>query len=273
MTPEQLFGLTGRKALVTGGATGIGAMITEGLIAAGADVMISSRKGDACIEAAKSFNAMNYAGKVEGFAGDVSSEDSIARLVEDVSARTDSLDILVNNAGLTWGEKLGDFPHHAWQRVMNVNVAGLFQLTQSLLPLLEKASSNDSPARVINVGSVMGDQPMGDGAYSYAASKAANHHLTQILGKELTSRRITVNAIAPGPFVSNMTAFATADEDRRQKVGEGVPLGRVGVKEDIAGCLQFLCGQGGAYITGAILPVSGGLNVGSAPSLFERAFT
>jgi NAD(P)-dependent dehydrogenase (short-subunit alcohol dehydrogenase family) len=119
----------------------------------------------------------------------------------------------------------------------------------------------------------MGEVPMGDGAYSYAASKAAVHHLTQILAKELSPDHITVNALAPGPFVSNMTAFATADPGRRDKVGQGVPLERVGRPEDIAACLQFLCGAGGSYLTGAILPVSGGINVMTGPSLFERAFT
>ena len=118
----------------------------------------------------------------------------------------------------------------------------------------------------------MGEVPMGDGAYSYAASKSAVHHLTQILAKELSAQAITVNALAPGPFVSNMTAFATAEPDKREKVGQGVPLGRVGQPEDIAACLQFLCGTGGSYITGAIIPVSGGINVMTGPSLFERAF-
>ncbi|MGB1208385.1 MAG: SDR family oxidoreductase, partial [Paracoccaceae bacterium] len=187
-------------------------------------------------------------------------------------ARTDRLHILMNNAGRSWGEPLGSFPFGAWEKVMSLNVAGLFHLTQSLLPMLRAGASDADPARVVNVGSVMGDAPLGDGAYSYSASKAAVHHLTQILAKELASQRITVNALAPGPFVSNMTAFATGDADKRDRVGSGVPLGRVGSPEDIAGCLQFLCGRGGAYLTGAILPVSGGLQVMSAPPLFDRAF-
>ncbi|MGB0498818.1 MAG: SDR family NAD(P)-dependent oxidoreductase [Rubricella sp.] len=271
MTPEALFGLTGKVALVTGGATGIGRMAAEGLVRAGARVLIASRKGDACAAMAAELNALDAPGRAEGFAGDVGSEEGISALAAAVAERTDSLHILMNNAGRSWGEPLGAFPYHAWEKVMSLNVAGLFHLTQTLLPLLEKGASDDDPARVVNVGSVMGEVPMGDGAYSYAASKAAVHHVTRILAKELAARRITVNALAPGPFVSNMTAFATADEGRRAKVGAGVPLGRVGRDEDIAGAMLYLCGRAGAYVTGAILPISGGINVETGAPLFAEA--
>jgi NAD(P)-dependent dehydrogenase (short-subunit alcohol dehydrogenase family) len=273
MTPDTLFTLAGKTALVTGGATGIGRMAAEGLMAAGAHVLIASRKADACAEAATWLNALDLPGRAEGFAGDVGTADGVAALAAEVARRTDRLHILMNNAGRTWGAPLGEFPHDAWDKVFSVNVAGLFHLTQALLPLLDAGAAHGDPARVVNVGSVMGEVPMGDGAYSYAASKAAVHHVTQILAKELADRNVTVNALAPGPFVSNMTAFATADPERREKVGQGVPLGRVGRPEDIAGCVQFLCGRGGAYVTGAILPVSGGINVMTGPSLFERALT
>ena len=272
MTPDHLFGLGGKTALVTGGATGVGRMAAEGLVAAGARVMIASRKLEACQAAAEELNALGYSGKAEGFAGDVATEEGVAALVGEIGKRTGSLEILMNNAGTSWGQPLGDFPYHAWERVMRVNVTGLFQLTQGLLPLLEAGASDDNPARVVNVGSVMGETAHGDRAYSYAASKAAVHHLTRILAKELAERRITVNALAPGPFVSNMTAFATADEDVRSRVGAQVPLGRVGRPEDIAAAMQYLCGRGGAYITGAILPISGGINVETGPDLFQEAY-
>jgi len=272
MRPDSLFGLAGKTALVTGGATGVGRMAAEGLMAAGARVLIASRKEAACAAAAKELNALGYAGQAEGFAGDVSSEEGIAALTEEIGRRTDKLMILMNNAGTSWGTPLGGFPYHAWERVMRVNVTGLFQLTQSLLPLLEAVAGDDDPARVVNVGSVMGETVHGDRAYSYAASKAAVHHLTRILAKELAEKRITVNALAPGPFVSNMTAFATADEDVRARVGAQVPLGRVGRPEDIAAALQYLCGRGGSYVTGAILSISGGINVESGPDLFQEAY-
>ncbi|GAB4513465.1 MAG: SDR family oxidoreductase [Roseibium sp.] len=272
MTPDRLFGISGKIALVTGGATGIGRMAAQGLMAAGARVLIASRKEDACRAAAEELNGLGLSGKAEGFAGDVSTEEGVAALAEEVGRRVDGLPILMNNAGTTWGAPLGQFPYHAWERVMRVNVTGLFQLTQSLLPLLEAAAGDEDPARVVNVGSVMGETAHGDRAYSYAASKAAVHHLTRILAKELADKRITVNALAPGPFVSNMTAFATADEDVRSRVGAQVPLGRVGRPEDIAAAMQYLCGRGGAYVTGAILPLSGGINVETGPDLFQEAY-
>lgn len=271
MTPHQLFSLDGKVALITGGATGIGRMAATGLMQAGAHVFIASRKQGACETVAAELNQMGSSGKATGFVGDVGSAAGVEALSEEIAKRTDTLNILMNNAGLTWGAELGKFPFEAWEKVQSVNNAGLFHLTQSLLPLLIKSATLDDPSRVVNVGSVMGDAPLGDGAYSYAASKAAVHQITKIMAKELAEKHVTVNALAPGPFVSRMTAFATADEDTRDKVGQDVPLGRVGRDEDIAGCMQFLCGRGGSYLTGAILPVSGGIQVMSGPHLFRAA--
>ncbi|WP_164659006.1 SDR family NAD(P)-dependent oxidoreductase [Tropicibacter sp. Alg240-R139] len=271
MTPEILFSLHGKTALVTGGATGIGRMAAEALVRAGARVLITSRKGDACEAVAAQLNELDAPGTAEGFAGDVGSAEGIDSIVSEVRNRTEALDILMNNSGVTWGAPMGQFPHEAWEKVMNVNVAGVFDLTQKLLPMLMASATDGDPARVINVGSVMGEIPMGDGAYSYSASKAAVMHLSKIMAKELAGYNVTVNSLAPGPFVSRMTAFATADEEKRAKVGSDVPLGRVGRDEDIAGCMLFLCGRGGAYVTGAIIPVSGGINVMSGRNIFEKA--
>ncbi|MEM9221671.1 MAG: SDR family oxidoreductase [Pseudomonadota bacterium] len=268
MTPQDLFDLSGKTALVTGGATGIGAMAAQALTAAGARVLIASRKGEACEQAAKELNDLGLPGSAEGFAGDVASEAGVAALADETLRRAERLHILINNAGRSWALPLGKFPFDAWDRVMSVNVAGLFSLTQALLSRLGETATDDDPARVINIGSVMGEVPMGDDVYSYAASKAAVHHLTRILAKELAPRRITVNALAPGPFVSRMTAFATADPASRERVGARVPLGRVGRPEDIAAAVLYLCGRGGAYVTGAVLPLSGGMNVETGPPLF-----
>lgn len=268
---EDLFSLKGKTALITGGGSGIGAMMAEGFAAAGARVIICSRKQHQVDGMAEEINAKGLPGTVESFAGDVGSEAGVDAIAAEVNRRTDALHILVNNAGISWGAPLGAFPHSAWEKVMNVNVAGLFHLTQKLLPLLIKTATDDDPARVLNLGSVMGKHPLGDGAYSYSASKAAVHHLTAILGKELAGQRVTVNALAPGPFQSKMTAFATAKEEQAEAVGNDVPLGRIGRPSDIQGASLFLCSRGGAYVTGAVLPLDGGIHVITGGNLFGAA--
>ncbi|PWW03924.1 NAD(P)-dependent dehydrogenase (short-subunit alcohol dehydrogenase family) [Hoeflea marina] len=266
-----LFGLDGKTALVTGGATGIGRMVATGLVRGGARVLIASRKGADCARAAEEINGLGGAGRAEGFAGDVSTEEGLAALVAALHERTDKLDILVNNAGISWGADFETFPHSAWQKVMNVNVAALFTLTRDLTPMLSASGSVDDPARVINLGSVMGTVPLADRAYSYSASKAAVHHLTRILAEEFAARHITVNAFAPGPFQSKMTAFATARDDQVERVGSGVPLGRIGRPDDVAGAALYLCSRAGSYITGAILPIDGGMTVQHSVTLFKDA--
>lgn len=270
MTPSTLFDLTGKTALVTGGATGIGRMATEGLAAAGARVLICSRKGDACEAVANEVNALGLPGSVEGFGGDVGTEGGINAIVEEVKQRTKSLHILMNNAGRTWGAPMGEHPYDAWTKLLGLNVTGMFHLTQALLPLLKAASAPNDPARVVNVGSVMGDIPKGTATYSYAVSKGAVHHMTRVLSNDLAPEGITVNAIAPGPFVSKMTAFALASDEGQAQAAQGVPLGRVGSPEDIAGALQYLCGRGGAYLSGAILPLSGGMQAHAPGNLFNE---
>ena len=267
---DDLFSVKGKTALVTGAATGIGRMAATGLVQGGARVLIASRKGDACEAVAAELNAMGASGSAEGFAGDVSTEEGIAALVAEVKSRTDKLHILVNNAGVSWGAKLEEFPYAAWAKVLNVNVTGLFHLTREMLPLMEKVATTDDPARIINLGSVMGTQPMADGAYSYTASKAAVHHLTRTLASEFGERRITVNAFAPGPFQSRMTAFATASEEQAADVGSRNPSGRIGRLDDIAGSTLYLCSRAGSYVTGAILPVDGGESVHHGLRLFKE---
>ena len=265
---DDLFALNGKTALVTGAATGIGRMAATALVEAGCDVLIASRKGEACEAVAAELNASGASGKATGFAGDVSTEAGIDALVAEVGKHTDTLNILINNAGVTWGAPMKDFPYEAWAKVMDVNVTGVFHLTRQLLPMLMKSATKEDPSRVINLGSVMGTAPLGEGAYSYSASKAAVHHITKIMARELAHKQVTFNAFAPGPFQSRMTAFATATEEQAEHVGKGVPLGRIGSPEDVAGATLYLCGRGGAYITGAILPLDGGIHTNPESDLF-----
>lgn len=265
---DDLFSVAGKTALITGAASGIGLMAAHALVQAGANVMIASRRGAECEKVAEELNALGR-GKASGFAGNVATEEGVTALAAEVRSRTDKLDILVNNAGLSWGEELDTFPYKAWSRVLDVNVTGLFHLTRDMLPLLQAAGSHADPARIINLGSVMGTQPIADGAYSYTASKAAVHHLTRTLAGELAGRHITVNAFAPGPFQSRMTAFATGSDEKAAKVGSRVPLKRIGHPDDIAGAMLYLCSRAGSYVTGAILPLDGGQSVQHGMSLFK----
>lgn len=264
MTPDKLFDLSGKTALITGGASGIGYYAAEGLMGAGCDVMIASRKAQNCEGAAKQLNGLGLPGTATGFGGDVGSQEGVEALVAEVRSRTDRLHILMNNAGKTWGAPLEEFPYEGWSRVFDVNVTGMFYLTQKLLPQLRAAATAADPARVINVGSIGGWQPRGGNAHSYGVSKAAVHFMTQTLASKLAEEHITVNAIAPGPFMSKMMAFAVGTEEQREKAGRNIPLGRIGEPEDIQGAVIYLASRAGAYVSGHTIPIAGGANAGIA---------
>jgi NAD(P)-dependent dehydrogenase (short-subunit alcohol dehydrogenase family) len=253
---EQLFSVSGKTAVVTGGSRGVGLMIARGLVEAGADVVISSRKVDACEAAASELARI---GKCVAVPADLSSQEGCVALAAAVRDRTDRLDLLVNNAGASWGEPIADYPDKAWDRVLDTNVRGVFQLTVASLDMLRASASADDPARVINIGSIDGlEAPMME-SYAYSASKAAVHMLTRHLAKRLASEQITVNAIAPGPFESKMTAFMLDNPDARSVVEQQVPLGRIGRPDDMVGTTLFLASRAGSYLTGAVIPVDGGI--------------
>lgn len=254
----SIFSLEGKTALVTGGSTGIGYMITHALVSAGAKVYIASRKLEACQKAAESLAGLP--GSCIPFEADLSAEAGVVSLAEFIAENETVLNILVNNSGRSWGAAFEQFPWKAWEDIMALNVTAPFTLIRELTPLLAASGTADDPARVINIGSVMGMEPHGFPAYSYSASKAAIHHITRFLSNELAAKHITVNAIAPGPFPSGMTAFFTEDEKLSAAVTRGIPLGRMGRSEDFAGLILCLCGIGGAYMTGAIIPLDGGMN-------------
>ena len=251
---SDLFSIEGKTALVTGGSRGIGAMIARGFVEAGATVYISSRKKDVCDEMAAELSKL---GTCVSLPADLSTEAACIDLAAEIASRESRLHILVNNAGATWGAPLAEFPADAWDKVLDLNVKAPFFLTRALLPQLEAAATADDPARVINIGSIDAIQvPMLE-TYSYSSSKAAIHQLTRHLARNLGRKHITVNAIAPGPFESKMMAATLRDFG--DDIARSSPLGRIGRPDDMAGAAIFLASRAGAYVTGAVLPVDGGI--------------
>jgi len=251
-----LFAVDGKVAVVTGGSRGIGAMIAGGLVRAGCRVYITARKREACDAKA---TELSQFGECISVPLDLAAPGSASELVRLLGDREDRLHILVNNAGATWGAPLEDYPLDAFDKLWNINVKALFELTVRCLPLLRAAATKDDPARVINIGSIDGLGVPAMETYAYSTTKAGVHMLTRHLASKLAAESITVNAIAPGPFDSKMMAFALDDPQTRAAISANVPLGRVGHPDDVAGTAIFLASRAGRYLTGAVIPVDGGL--------------
>jgi NAD(P)-dependent dehydrogenase (short-subunit alcohol dehydrogenase family) len=251
----DLFDLTGKTAVVTGGTRGIGLMIARGLLQAGVrQIYISSRKAGGCAGAERE---LSQYGQVKAIQADLSTEAECLRLAREVGERESAVHVLVNNAGATWGASLDEFPAAAWDKVLDLNLKSPFFLTRAFLPLLEAAGTPDDPARVINIGSIDGLHVPSLPVYSYAASKAGLHHLTRMLARELGPRHVTVNAVAPGPFESKMMAATLRSFG--DAIAESAPLRRIGRPDDMAGAAVYLSSRAGAYVTGAVIPVDGGI--------------
>lgn len=250
---ERLFSLEGKTALVTGGGQGIGRMIAEGLLEAGARVVIASRKLDQCEATAAELASV---GPVRAVAADLSTAAGCEALAEQI-ADEGELQILVNNSGANWAAPFEEYPDSAWDRVLDLNVRGSFTLTKLLTPMLARGARPDDPARVVNIGSIHGLHVPEMEVYAYAASKAAVHHLTPVLAKKLGPLGITVNALAPGPFASRMMRQTL--ETMGDELAAMSPLGRIGRPDDIAGATVFLCSRAGSYVTGSVIPIDGGI--------------
>ena len=252
---KDLFSIEGKTAVVTGGSQGIGLMVARGYVEAGAKVYISSRKKDVCDQVAAELSAR---GTCISVPANLSTEAGAKALAQEIARREPALHILVNNAGANWGAPLAEYPDSAWDKLLALNLKAPFFLTRELLGLLEKGARPGDPARVINVGSIDGLQVPRLETYAYSASKAAVHHMTRVLARALAPQGITVNAVAPGPFQSKMMAVTL--ERFRDVIVATCPLGRIGEPDDMAGVSIYLASRAGAYLTGAVIPVDGGIS-------------
>ena len=250
---NQLFDLTGRIALVTGGSRGLGLQIAEALGDAGARLMLTARKADELESACAQLQARGI--DARWVAADASTPEGVARIVDETCERLGDIDILVNNAGAAWGAPYAEFPESGWDKVVDLNMKAPFFLTQALTPML-KAAATGHLAKVINIASIDGVSNNPQETYSYQASKAGLIHLTRRMALHLAPERIGVSAIAPGAFASSMNKEA---RDHADEVAGRIPAGRVGTPEDMAGAAIYLASRAGDYVTGATLIVDGGV--------------
>lgn len=251
---KNLFSITNKIALVSGGSSGIGRMIAQGLVENGVKTYIIARDEARCRETAAE---LSQSGQCIALPGDLGTLDGVRRLAQELAQHESHLDILINNAGALSDTPLDEFSEEDWDSVMDLNLKSPFFLTQQLLPLLRQAATPQNPARIINIGSVGGLRVSGRENYAYVASKAGLHHLTRALAKRLGSENITVNAIAPGPFPSKLTEGVS--QEVKDTLCRQIPRGRFGESEDIAGTVIYLASRAGAYVTATLIPIDGGI--------------
>ena len=255
----DLFSLSGKTALVTGGSSGLGLVMAKGLLQNGARVIIASRRQEKCDLA---LQELEPHGEVYGFAADMTKAEPREKLLDFVDVKFGSLSILLNNAGANWGAPLADYPDEGFAKVVNINLNAVFSLSRDSVPLLSKAASSSDPARIINIGSMDGIHvPVVQRVptFAYSASKAALHHLTKVMAIELAAKHITVNAVAPGFFESRMTDYIF--EHYLKDIEDDCPLRRIGQPQELVGIVAYLASKAGAYTNGAVIPVDGGTSI------------
>ena len=256
MKISELFNVSGKVAVVTGGSRGIGEMISSGFLANGVKVYITARKEGPLVKKAEEL-ARKYNGICTPITCDLSSSIGIDYFLKQIREKEDAIDFLINNAGAAWGEPFDKFSEVGWDKVMDLNVKSLFFLTQKLTKMLKVRATSENPSRVINIGSIDGLNVPALPTFSYSASKAAVHHLTRVMAAQLVSENILVNAIAPGPYPSNMLGVAVNHD--YSEIEKRNPRKRVGTPEDIAGLAIFLCSRAGSYTVGETITSDGGI--------------
>ena len=256
MKIENLFSVKNKIVLITGGSRGIGEMLAEGFVANGAKVYISSRKNNDCTTTAKKLSE-RYNGECYAIPEDLSNLEGINNLFENFIKHESHLDVLINNAGAVWGEKFENFSENGWDKVMDLNVKSIFFMVQKFLKLLKTKTSKETSSRIINIGSIDGINTPFYENYSYSVAKAAVHKLTKVLAAKLIKDNIICNAIAPGPFPSQM--LGSALKHNYEKVSLKNPSLRIGKPDDVAGCALFLASKASQYTVGEIITCDGGL--------------
>ena len=255
---NDLFSVAGKVAIVTGGSRGIGRMIAEGFVENGVRTYITARKADACAETAAE---LSKKGECIALPADLSTKEGREAFVAEITAREAKIDILVNNAGAAWGAPFEEYPDEGYDKVMDINVKAIFTLTRDLMHLLKQGASQQNPSRVINIGSIDGLRVSTMDNFAYGASKAAVHFLTKNLALRLGPKGVTVNAIAPGAFQSNMMNATL--EKFQDKIESENPLGRIGSPEDMAGLALYLASNASKYLTGQVIALDGGRHIGA----------
>jgi len=251
---QGLFNVKDKVVLVTGGGSGIGAMIAAGFVRNGCRVYIASRKD--CSAYATELTKAGP-GVCKALVCDVIVEEQQKSLLAEIQKAEGKLHVLVNNSGTNYAAPLGKYPPKMFEKVLQLNTNALFSLTQYALPMLEACSSKADPGRVINIASINGlHVPVVD-TFAYSASKAAVVMLSKHLASALGPRHVTVNTICPGPFMSRMMRGTIAMVGE-ENMASGTSLKRLGAPEDVAGACIFLSSKAGSYLTGTEITVDGG---------------
>lgn len=251
---KQLFDLSGRVALITGGSRGLGLQIAEALGEFGATTVLVARKQAELDEAVAHLTGLGY--RAGSIAADLGNAETINGLIDKVIAEHGAVDILVNNAGAAWGEPAEDHSIEGWNKIINLNVTGLFLLTQAAAKRCFIPQGRGAVVNVASIEGLQGHHPRQIGTIAYNTAKGAVVNMTRALAAEWGSKKIRVNAIAPGYFPSKMTK-ATLDKVGDQFI-DNTPLGKLGGPDDLKGAALLLASDAGGHITGQIIVVDGG---------------
>jgi gluconate 5-dehydrogenase len=256
---QELFDLAGRTALVTGGGRGLGRHLALGLAEAGADVVVASRKLEACAETTRALEALGR--RAWALRADLGRVEDAVALAREAAERAGPIDVLVNNAAFAWGAPLLEHSAEGWDRVFGLNVRGLFFLSQAVARGMIEAGRGGSIVHVSSIAALRGAPDAEEPAVAYAASKGAVNALTRDMAVKLAPHRIRVNALAPGPFDTAMLEHVKRDPERQRRFLARLPLRRVGGEDDVKGAVVFLASAASAYVTGHVLVVDGGWSV------------